>query len=169
MKDAKKEAKRWLLQADDDLKFVNWVWKEGIFFDKGCFISQQAGEKVLKACLYSTGKRFVVGHSLFEMVIELEKKDILFQEIRNEAIKIVKRTMDLTLELNAYSVMLWPAHDGFDYVFESDYDGSWHRLIESLNEIGEYNRKVRIAIEYKQKDPRAKSYISNIGKLMFLM
>ena len=43
--------------------------KEKIFFDKGCFIAQQAGEKALKACLYATGKRRVIGRSLFEMAI----------------------------------------------------------------------------------------------------
>lgn len=85
MRRPKEEAKRWLLQAEDDLRFVEWVWKEGVFFDKGCFISQQAGEKVLKACLYTTGKRLVLGHSLFEMVLELTKKNSLFEEIKNEA------------------------------------------------------------------------------------
>jgi HEPN domain-containing protein len=85
MKKASNEARRWFLQAKDDLKFVNWIQKEGVFFDKGCFISQQAGEKILKACLYMTGKRFVLGHSLMEMLLELEKKDNIFRDIRNEA------------------------------------------------------------------------------------
>jgi HEPN domain-containing protein len=85
MKEASNEARRWFLQAKDDLKFVNWLKKEGVFFDKGCFISQQAGEKILKACLYVTGKRFVLGHSLLEMLLELEKKDSIFRDIRNEA------------------------------------------------------------------------------------
>jgi HEPN domain-containing protein len=53
MKAPEKESARWFLQAEDDLRFVEWLWKEGIFFDKGCFMSQQAGEKALKACLYA--------------------------------------------------------------------------------------------------------------------
>ena len=84
MKKATNEAIRWFLQAKDDLKFVNWVRKEGVFFDKGCFISQQAGEKILKACLYATGKRFVIGHSLMEMALDLEKEDNKFRGIRNQ-------------------------------------------------------------------------------------
>jgi HEPN domain-containing protein len=32
-----------------------------------------------------TGKRFVLGHSLMEMLLELEKKDNIFRDIRNEA------------------------------------------------------------------------------------
>ena len=91
------------------------------------------------------------------------------RKIRKEAIKIVKENMDLAKELNAYSVLLWPAHDGFDYVFQADYERAWGNLIESLNEIGEYNRNIKVAVEYKQKDPRAKAYIEDIGKLMLLI
>lgn len=85
MKEAKKEAIRWLDQAEDDFKFVKWVKQEGMFHDKGCFISQQAGEKVLKACLYATGKRRVFGHSLYEMVAELKKVADLFKNIESQA------------------------------------------------------------------------------------
>ena len=85
MKEAVAEARRWFLQAEDDFKFVNWIQKEGVFFDKGCFTSQQAGEKVLKACLYATGRRVVIGHSLMQILLELEIKDDVFKDILNEA------------------------------------------------------------------------------------
>ena len=85
MKEAKRESSRWYLQAKDDFKFVEWVLKEGIFFDKGCFLAQQAGEKVVKACLYATGKRRVIGHSLFEMVRQLSQIDAQFEEIDEPA------------------------------------------------------------------------------------
>jgi len=91
------------------------------------------------------------------------------KKIREEAIRITKYTMDLAVELKAKSVLLWPAQDGFDYVFQSDYDKAWGYMIESLNEIGSHNENVKIAIEPKQKDPRAKEYIEDIGKLMFLI
>jgi HEPN domain-containing protein len=85
MKEGRKEARRWLLQARDDFKFVQWVLKEGAFFDKGCFISQQAGEKIIKACLYATGKRRVIGHSLFEMIVELTGIEKGFETISDSA------------------------------------------------------------------------------------
>ena len=85
MKEAKKESMRWLLQARDDYKFVDWVMREGAFFDKGCFVAQQAGEKILKACLYATGKRRVIGHSLFEMIETLSKIESNFKEISEQA------------------------------------------------------------------------------------
>ena len=82
MKEGRKEARRWLLQARDDFKFVQWVLKEAACFDKGCLISQQAGEKVIKASLYATGKRRVIGHSLFEMIVELIDIDKGFETIQ---------------------------------------------------------------------------------------
>ena len=85
MKEAKKESLRWYLQAKDDFKFVEWVLKEGMFFDKGCFLSKQAGEKVIKACLYASGKRRVFGHSLFEMMDELSKIEEDFKKISEPA------------------------------------------------------------------------------------
>jgi xylose isomerase len=89
--------------------------------------------------------------------------------IRREAIEITRKNIDLAVELDAYSVLLWPAHDGFDYVFQTYYPEAWDYMIESLNELGSYNPKVKIAIEPKQKDPRAKEYIEDCGKLMFFI
>jgi HEPN domain-containing protein len=79
------ESLRWFLQAEDDFRFVEWVKKEGIFFDKGCFIAQQSGEKALKACLYAAGERRVIGHSLFELVDRLSRMEADFQAIVDEA------------------------------------------------------------------------------------
>ncbi len=85
MKDATGEALRWFLQAEDDFRFVQWVSKEQIFFDKGCFIAQQSGEKGLKACLYARGERRVIGHSLFELIQKLSQNEADFHSIVDEA------------------------------------------------------------------------------------
>jgi HEPN domain-containing protein len=81
MKTSEKEAARWMQQSGDDFKFVQWVLSENVFFDKGCFIAQQAGEKALKACLYAVGRRSVIGHSLFELSSELIKQDSRFSPL----------------------------------------------------------------------------------------
>ncbi len=88
------------------------------------------------------------------------------QKIRKEAVKILKESIDLCKELNADSVLLWPAHDGFDYPFQSDYKMAWDLLVETVREIGEYDKTVKIAVEAKSKDPRQKQLISNTGKAL---
>ena len=91
------------------------------------------------------------------------------KHIRKEAIKILKESVDLAKATNADSVLLWPAHDGFDYPFQVNYADGWKNLVESIQEIGEHDRSVKIAIEPKSKDPRQKQYVSSIGKAMMLL
>ncbi|MFC2159214.1 sugar phosphate isomerase/epimerase family protein [Actinomycetota bacterium] len=91
------------------------------------------------------------------------------KKIRDDAIKLIKEAMDVSIELGAHSVLVWPAHDGFDYTFQAHYLDAWNNMIDSLEEIGEHDPKVKVAIEYKQKDPRGKSYIENMGKLLLLI
>ena len=71
MNQPRHEAERWLAQAVDDLEFTRWVLAEGRFFDKGCFIAQQAAEKALKAVHYLKGERLVFGHSALELLNRL--------------------------------------------------------------------------------------------------
>jgi len=87
-------------------------------------------------------------------------------KIRNEAIKLFKEAIDFAKAVKADSVMLWPAHDGYDYVFQVNYVEGWKYLVETVREICEYAKDMKIAIEAKPKDPRQKQYISNTGKAM---
>ena len=84
MKETDREARRWYQQALDDLRFVEWVLQEGRFFDKGCFIVQQAGEKALKSCLYASGSRHVYGHSLLDACAELRAHSPSFAEVEEQ-------------------------------------------------------------------------------------
>lgn len=89
--------------------------------------------------------------------------------VRKAAIRLVKEGVDFGKALGADSILLWPAHDGFDYPFQTDYREGWKYLVESLQEIGEHDPHMKIAVEYKSKDPRQKQYVSNVGKLMMLL
>lgn len=76
---------RWLAQARDDLRFSRWLLTENRFFDKGCFIAQQAAEKALKAICYLDGARFVLGHSLLELMERLTAKRPQLRPLREDA------------------------------------------------------------------------------------
>lgn len=91
------------------------------------------------------------------------------KEVRKETVKMFKEAIDFAKEVKADSVLLWPAHDGLDYPFQCNYGEAWKYLVETIREIGEYDRSVKIAVEYKPKDPRQKMYVNNVGKLMMLL
>ena len=61
------EARRWLSQAQSDLAFAQHGL-DGRFYAHTCFMSQEAGEKALKALHYLGGARFVPSHSLVQLL-----------------------------------------------------------------------------------------------------
>lgn len=68
--DPKVEATRWILQAEYDLSIAELVLREG-HYSHACFMSHQAAEKALKSVTYGRGDRFVIGHSLQELLTGL--------------------------------------------------------------------------------------------------
>jgi HEPN domain-containing protein len=88
MRDPAAEARRWWSQAQDDSAFVRDMAREARYFDKACFIAQQAGEKALKACLYAGGRREVLGHALVELVRDLSQAEPTFTAIFPQAARL---------------------------------------------------------------------------------
>ncbi len=84
------ERRRWLSQARDDLSFAAWLLAEKRYFDKGCFVAQQAAEKALKAALYGAGARTVLGHSALELLERVVPVPKNIDELR-EAARLLDR------------------------------------------------------------------------------
>lgn len=57
------EGKRWLEQAKEDLKWARELTRLG-GYHLACFLTQQVGEKALKAFIYAQGEEIVLGHSV---------------------------------------------------------------------------------------------------------
>lgn len=60
---ALEEGRRWLVQAVEDLRWAQWLTREG-GWHLACFLAQQIAEKALKAFLYARGEEIVLGHSV---------------------------------------------------------------------------------------------------------
>ena len=88
--------------------------------------------------------------------------------MRGEMVENTKRAMDYCKECGGVDVMLWLAHDGYDYPFEDDYAVRWGYLVETLREAAGYRPDVNLTIEYKRSEPRTYQYVSDIGKSLLL-
>jgi HEPN domain-containing protein len=60
---AYEEGRRWLEQAEEDLRWTKDLAERG-GYHLACFLAQQVGEKALKAFLYAQGEEIVLGHSI---------------------------------------------------------------------------------------------------------
>ena len=67
MKDPRAEGTRWLEQARRDLDAARTILANELWW-VACFQSQQAAEKAVKAYLYASGERMVLGHSVAELI-----------------------------------------------------------------------------------------------------
>jgi len=86
--------------------------------------------------------------------------------VRNEAITLSCRCMDAAAELGCEQISLWPGQDGFDYPMQVDYAEAWKRTIDAVREIAAHRQDVRIAIEYKMKEPRTHIHFSTVCKVL---
>lgn len=89
--------------------------------------------------------------------------------VRREAIEMSKKGLDVASEMGSHDVLFWPGQDGFDYPFQVDYAESWDYLITGIGEIAAHRPDMRIAIEYKPKEPRTNVFVRNAGTLLYLI
>lgn len=87
MHDAKAEGRRWLSQAENDLLFARHAL-DGGFFHQVCFVAQQCAEKALKAILYSSGARSVIGHSATALLARIETTHPALHGLRDYAAEL---------------------------------------------------------------------------------
>lgn len=88
--------------------------------------------------------------------------------VRSEAVQYIKNGMDLAAELGVNLVTVCPLADGHDYPFEIDYRRAWRWTVEGLGEAAAYRPDVRLSIEYKASEPRAKVIVPNAGVTLLL-
>lgn len=90
------------------------------------------------------------------------------ETVRNKAIDLCKRAMDMAEYMNADTMNLWPGQDGFDYTFQTDYYQQWQLLIDAVNKIGNHNPRIKLCLEYKLREPRTHLIINNAGVALHL-
>lgn len=89
--------------------------------------------------------------------------------IRREAVNVTKALIDAATIIECPLISLWPGQDGYDYLFQGDYikERTWFE--EGVAECCEYNKDIRISIEYKPKEPRIRSYPSNVSSTLLMV
>jgi xylose isomerase len=85
-------------------------------------------------------------------------------EVRRSAVETAKETLDAAATLGADRINVWPGEDGHDYPFQVDYRKSWEWFRESLAEVAGHRPDMKVCLEYKLREPRARSLIATVCK-----
>ncbi len=81
------------------------------------------------------------------------------RNIRAEAIQWIKEAMDIAPEMGCDIVTCCPLGDGHDYSFQIDYTQAWGWFIEGIREAASHRSDVRLSLEYKPAETRARVII----------
>ena len=85
---------------------------------------------------------------------------------RREVVEDLKRAISLAEELGCNRVTTCPLNEGHDYPFEMDYSKAFGFFEETIGEAASSNPGVRICLEYKWNDPRARCLLGNAGETL---
>lgn len=82
---------------------------------------------------------------------------------RNAVVDDCRRLMDIAAELGVPRVTNCPLNDGADVVFEMDYSRAYDYAAQAYAATASHCPDVRLCIEYKPNEPRARSLFDTAG------
>jgi xylose isomerase len=86
--------------------------------------------------------------------------------VRQKAIDLGKRAIEVAHALGAKYVKFWPGQDGFDYPFQVDYRRLWDDSVNGVREVAQADPDMQFAIEYKFKEPRVHMFFGTAAKTL---
>lgn len=89
--------------------------------------------------------------------------------IRRAAVADTARAMDLAAELGCGLVTVWPGQDGYDYPFQADYERERTWFADGVREACQHRPEIKIALEYKAKEPRNHCYLNNTATTLLMI
>lgn len=86
--------------------------------------------------------------------------------LRRKTVERAKRALEVAHEMGADYMKLWPGQDGFDYPFQADYRQLNEFAVGGVREVAQSDPSMRIAIEYKFKEPRTHICFSTAARTL---
>jgi xylose isomerase len=93
----------------------------------------------------------------------------LDKSIRDKSLEDTKLAMDFAAEVDCDIVTIWPGQDGYDYLFQADYQKERQLFTEGIKAACEYRDDITITLEYKIKEPRTHCYINTVGTTLLMI
>jgi xylose isomerase len=89
--------------------------------------------------------------------------------VRQAAVDLTRRAVDVCAELSGDHVIVWPGYDGFDYPFQDSYARMFDATVEAFASVAAHDPQVRVGIEYKPWEPRKNSLLANMGETLLVV
>ena len=84
---------------------------------------------------------------------------------RMEVVDDLKWAIDFAAELGCNRITTCPLNEGVDVPFEADFEKMWDYAAETLTTTCAHNPAVKVGLEYKKNDPRARVIFGSAGEV----
>lgn len=91
------------------------------------------------------------------------------KQIRDEAVALIKRAKDFAKAVGAPLVTCCPLSDGYDMLFQVDYQAAWKYLVETIGEAADYLPEIPLFLEPKYSEVRVHCHLDSTSKALLLL
>ena len=91
------------------------------------------------------------------------------KKLRAKAVQFLCEGMDAAARLGADKVTCCPLSDGYDYLFEVDYQRAWKNMVGTFKDAARHRQDIRLSLEYKGSETRVSCYLDTAAKTICLI
>ena len=91
------------------------------------------------------------------------------KKLRDKAVQFIQGAMDAAAELGTDKVTCCPLSDGYDYLFQVDYQEAWRNMVSTFKQAAGHRRDIRLFLEYKASETRVQCFIDSAAKTMCMI
>jgi xylose isomerase len=91
------------------------------------------------------------------------------KELRDKAVQFIQGAMDAAEELGTDKVTCCPLSDGYDYLFQVDYQEAWRNMVSTFKQAAGHRRDIRLFLEYKASETRVQCFLDSAAKTMCMI
>jgi xylose isomerase len=91
------------------------------------------------------------------------------KKLRDKAIRFICEGMDVAAKLGTDKVTCCPLSDGYDYLFQADYQQAWKNMVATFKEGSRHRKDIRLSLEYKGSETRVNCYLDTAAKTICMI
>ncbi len=91
------------------------------------------------------------------------------KKLRDKAVQFLCEGMDAAVKLGADKVTCCPLSDGYDYLFQVDYQEAWKNMVATFKKAARHRRDIRLFLEYKASETRVNCYLDTAAKTICMI
>ncbi len=89
--------------------------------------------------------------------------------VRRRALDETRAAVDIALQMKCPLLNLWLGQDGYDYVLQADFERQRTWLMEGIAAVAGEFPEIKLAIEYKLKEPRTHSFHARAADTLLMV